>query len=395
MNLLLTMTRFGLGGTESYSVTVAEQLERLGYPTRLHAGSATDAGRELAAARGLRLTTGDPAALPDLDEIDGAIAQDAVSGYLMAERRGDLPQVFVIHGFAAFESPPAALRPPPPIVALNDRIRRRAELLAGSAEVVRLRQPIDLERFRPRSPCRPTARRLLLLGNYIDDGHLQALEAVCADLGLELVRAGTQTAGTVVPELAIADADIVVGYGRSALEALAMGRATYVWGHGGGDGWITPESYPRLEADGFSGGATEEIFDRERLRADLSAYRPELGESGFDLVRAHHSASKHAEALLRLLGAAEPPRPDDSTQALALLVRSQTRWMERAYGAESHATALKGHLERVQAAEAREADLRRAVERELQTVLQSRAWRLTAPLRRLRTALRRPSDGDR
>jgi hypothetical protein len=389
MRILITMARFGLGGTESYSVTVAEQLERLGHPTRLHAGSATDGGRELAAARGLRLTTGEPAAIPDLDEIDGAIAQDAVSGYLLAERRDDLPQVFVIHGVAGFEHPPSALRPPPPIVAMNDRIRGRAELLAGGAEVVRLRQPIDVERFRPRSSCRPTARRLLLLGNYVDDGHLRLLGEVCADLGLELVRASTQVAGTVAPELAIADADIVVGYGRSALEGLAMGRATYVWGHAGGDGWITPGSYPRLEADGFSGAATDEIVDRERLRADLAAYSPELGEVGFDLVRTHHSAAKHSESLLRLLGAAEPPRPDDSAQALALLVRSETRWMERAYGAEAHSRTLNEHVENLQAWGSEEAARRETVERELQNLLRSPSWRLTAPLRRLLAALRR------
>jgi hypothetical protein len=389
MQILISMARFGLGGTESYSVTVAEQLERLGHPTRLHAGSATDAGRELAAACGLRLTTGEPAAIPDLDQVDGAIAQDAVSGYLLAERRDDLPQLFVIHGFAGFEHPPTALQPAPPIVALNDRILDRAKLLAGAAEVARLRQPIDVQRFRPRSPGRPQARRLLLLGNYIDDGHLQVIESVCADLDLELVRASTQVGGTMAPELAIADADIVVGYGRSALEGLAMGRATYVWGHAGGDGWVTPESYPRLEADGFSGAATGEVIDREQLRADLSAYTPELGASGFDLVRTHHSAAKHAEVLLRLLGAAEPPRSDASVQALALLVRSETRWMERAYGAESHATGLSGHLERVQAAAANETARREAVEADLQALLRSRAWRITGPLRRLGAALRR------
>ena len=83
----------------------------------------------------------------------------------------------------------------------------------------------------------------------------------------------------------MADADIVVGYGRSVLEAMALGRAAYVWDIAGGDGWVTPETYPTLEADGFSGAATDPIIDADRMRADFASYGPELGAFGFDLVR--------------------------------------------------------------------------------------------------------------
>ena len=31
----------------------------------------------------------------------------------------------------------------------------------------------------------------------------------------------------------------------------------YVWDTRGGDGWVTPETYPALEADGFTGAATD------------------------------------------------------------------------------------------------------------------------------------------
>jgi hypothetical protein len=82
---------------------------------------------------------------------------------------------------------------------------------------------------------------------------------------------------------------LVVGLGRAGLaaaRALAGSAA---------DG----ANYPALEADGFSGAATGDVVDAERMRADFAAYRPELGTLGFDLVRNHHSASKHAEALLR------------------------------------------------------------------------------------------------
>ena len=153
MRILITLSQALLGGTETYSATVAEQLERLGHPTTLHAASASDAGRELAVARGLRLSVGDAAAALAAGEPDAVIAQDAASAYALAALRPDLRQLFVIHGLAAFEQPPRALRPVPKVVVLNDRIRARAAALACRPEIARLRQPIDLESFGPAAPA--------------------------------------------------------------------------------------------------------------------------------------------------------------------------------------------------------------------------------------------------
>lgn len=397
MRVLITFSHLLLGGTETYSVTVAEQLERLGHSTTLHAGTAIDAGRDLVASRGLSLRVGDPTLLSDLDDVDCAIVQDAASAYALAAHRDDLPQAFVVHGLAGFEHPAGALRPAPPVIALNDRIAARAAALGPRPEVVRLRQPIDIERFRPRGPSRPRARRALFLGNYLDPGHLQLLKRACAELDLELVRVGAEGRQLGTPQDVISDSDIVVGYGRSALEGMAMGRATYVWGHAGGDGWVTPETYPALEADGFSGAATGAVVDADRLRSDLAAYRPELGTLGFDLVRTHHSAAKHAEALVGLLEAAEPPRSGDALEALALLVRAETRWMDRAGGFEYQCRRLGEELEAARADNAAEAARRLAAEEMVGSILGSRSWRLTAPLRwlgsRLRGRARRNLDG--
>lgn len=401
MRVLIVQSRFLLGGSETYAVTVAEQLEQLGHPVEIFAGEASDKGRELAGSRGLRLVTGDLSTLADRDDFDAAIAQDAAGAYALAAR-DSLPQIFVIHGRAAFEHPPEALRPAPRVVVLNDRIGNRAAALAGRPEVIRLRQPIDIDRFRPRGPARERAQQVLVFSNYIEQDRLAMLQAACDDLGLELTSMGTRSTTSVTPQERIAEADIVVGYGRSVLEGMVMGRAAYVWERSGGDGWVTPDSYAAIEADGFSGGATDAIIDTDRLRRDLAAYSPELGTLARDLARKHHSAATHTEALVQLLGRAEAPAPDPLHETLGTLVRAQARAADdanqfefqlRVKAEETEALRaevgeLRSALEHSKAATEAERQARLAAEEHLRNVQGSISWRLTRPLRRLTEALR-------
>ncbi|HET7591311.1 MAG TPA: hypothetical protein VFK14_14155 [Solirubrobacterales bacterium] len=404
MRILISQSRFLLGGSETYSVTVAERLEQLGHPVEIFATEASEKGRELVASRGLTLTTGDPATLVDRDDFDAVIAQDPASAYAIASRR-ELPQLFVIHGFAFFEHPPQALRPHPPVIVLNDRVGRHAAALASKPEVVRLRQPIDLQRFKPRGPSRPRARRVLVFSNYLEPDRMAMLQQACDDLGLELTSMGAGANSSVVPEDAIADADIVVGYGRSILEGMVMGKAAYVYDRAGGDGWVTPESYPALESDGFSGGATDLLVDAERLRADFAAYRPELGTLGYDLVRAHHSAGPHTEALVELLERTPVPAADPVQATLGTLVRAQVRAADDAARLEYQLRVRGGEAERLRvkiagleplepalaaANEHLEFERKRRAELEaqLQAAFDSISWRLTAPLRAFTRRLR-------
>src|SRR5262249_30740263 len=146
MHVLISHARFLLGGTETYSVTVGEQLERLGHTVTIHASEASREGGELAASRGLRLAVGD-SELPG--EGDAALVQDAGRSYDLASRRPGLRQVFAIHGLSGNEHPPSRLSPAPPVVVFNDRTGRHASAIASGPTVVRLHQPVDFERFRP------------------------------------------------------------------------------------------------------------------------------------------------------------------------------------------------------------------------------------------------------
>jgi hypothetical protein len=107
---------------------------------------------------------------------------------------------------------------------------------------------------------------------------------------------------------------------------MSCGRAAYVLDVGGGDGWVTEERYPAMEADNFGGQATDWSLDRDRLIADLADYRPSMGQVNRDLVLAHHDALAHASELVELFRRVGPRREEPASgplRELARLVRLQ------------------------------------------------------------------------
>ncbi|MDP9376566.1 MAG: hypothetical protein M3P40_03150 [Actinomycetota bacterium] len=329
MRLILGTHHFSsLGGSETYLLTIAEQLERLGHDVVIFASEVGEMA-DLAAARGIRVTAA-LAALPE--ECDGVLSQDAVSALVLAERYPHQPLVFVVHGAGReLMVPPQLPGVVSAAVVMNDRVRERVEAMAAGHEVMRLRQPIDSDRFTTRVPIREQPRRLLLLGNNLRGLRKEMILSVCEELGLECLQVGRHGQARADPEIAINGADIVMGYGRSVLEGMACGRAAYVFDHLGGDGWVTRERYPVLEADGFGGRVDNDVIDTERLRRDLRCYEPEMGLANRDLVVHEHDANRHAQAIANAFERLAPRSPLMAPLAeMARLVRLQWQSDSRA-----------------------------------------------------------------
>jgi len=172
-----------------------------------------------------------------------------------------------------------------------------------------------------------------LLGNYLRGERrafvLQALTAA----GIEAVQVGRHGVARPDPELAIADVDLVIGYGRSVVEGMAGGRAAYVLDYAGGDGWVTPDSWAMHEAGAFAGRSTDRIVDFQLLSEDLDRYDATMGIANRDLAVVHHGARQHAKSLVEILrevGASDAyPAPIDEMERLVRLAwRSDSRGRE-------------------------------------------------------------------
>jgi hypothetical protein len=338
----------GMGGSESYLVTVAEHLQRLGHGVTVYgveAGALVDRIRD----RGLRVAAAE-SELPN--RIDAILAQDGIASLQLAERYETAPQLWVAHSEVHdFQLPVQLPDIVQRVVVMNERTADRVRSMATGHEVIRLRQPIDTERFTPRGPAPRRAEKVLLLGNYLEGERRDMLLAACEANGLRVEQFGAHVGSSAAPEVAIADADVVIGRGRVILEAMASGKAAYVYDYSGADGWVTPERYPAMESDGFDGRAFPDVPEADRVRRDLGEYRPGMGQANRDLAAMHHDARHHAQALSRIFAELAPRagRDGDQLREMSRLVRSQWQTEGRAMNLARENATLRTERDRLQA----------------------------------------------
>jgi hypothetical protein len=97
-------------------------------------------------------------------------------------------------------------------------------------------------------------------------------------------------------------AELVVGQGRTVIEAVASGTAAAVCGNGGYYGLLTPETLPRLAASNLTGRGMEAhgslAVDLARLQAE-----PQLSAAVLPAAYARYDASQGAQAIIAALQA--------------------------------------------------------------------------------------------
>jgi hypothetical protein len=93
VEIVVSTYHLGLGGTESYTLTVAEQLQRLGHDVTVfyvELGPGVDIGRQF----GLELRNRED----DLPvTCDVVFAQESITSYQLADRYPTTPQAFAVH----------------------------------------------------------------------------------------------------------------------------------------------------------------------------------------------------------------------------------------------------------------------------------------------------------
>jgi hypothetical protein len=169
-----------------------------------------------------------------------------------------------------------------------------------------LPQFVDLDRFQARSPLPPKASRAAILCNYtIENEHLAAARAACANAGLTLDVFGRGVGRPCAePEKVLRDYDIVFAKGRAALEALAIGTAVIVYWWRRLGPMVTMEQFERLQRLNFgvrsmSTRLPPEEFGRQIEQA-LYSYNPTDAAAVSQKVRASCGRDEVVEQCLEL-----------------------------------------------------------------------------------------------
>jgi hypothetical protein len=381
------------GGAEVHLLTLGEQLRRLGHEATIYAvelGPYADYVRQ----HGFDVA-GELGELPS--ECDVVLAQDTIVSHDLMARYPQALQTFrICSDLYDFAQPPQLPGATDLVLVLSDRYARLAQACAVQAPLQRLRVPIDTNRVVPIGSIRARPKRAVVLGNY--GSRRELVRETWSRLGIEVTEIGGAKQRYDL-SAALAGVDIVVAKSRAALDAMACGRAVYIYDFIGGDGWVTPDNYAALEADNFAGHGTSRVIDGAALERDLADYDPAMGAVNRDLVVQHHDARQHTLALLAAIEAHHPSRrPDVSSAEISRLTALQWSWertareLQVALGeAHAHNALLQDHVSALQT-EADSAQRRTSeLQAQLETIRSTRAWRLTTRYWRLKQRVADPA----
>ncbi|MDB5079370.1 MAG: hypothetical protein JWP00_1294 [Chloroflexi bacterium] len=317
--LFTNNTLDNLAGSELYIYDLAREYKRRGLQVTcftLKPGKISERLEKV----GIR-TTGDLSSVTDVDLIH---AHHRLEFKLAAAY---FPQVPLVHASLGpnhpYERPTGGKAIITCNIAISQLIKRilieHEGICPGKIEVVP--NFVNLERFSATRRIEKKPKRVLLLSNYFKEE--EAVRKACeAAGGLELTWIGAASTPVWEVEKYIEQADIIVGKGQSALQAMAMGRAVVVFGPIYSDGLVTAENFEAMAACNFNGMSAmlEQDVPPQKmgvveLAAEFNKFDRDSAEALRDRVRAEFNVGRVAGKLLAIYEQAA--------------VRFKTEWQEQ------------------------------------------------------------------
>jgi len=168
---------------------------------------------------------------------------------------------------------------------------------------------INCERFNIQKPINDKLKTILSLCQ--SDKANKTLDNICSKLGVELIYLNKHSNPEWNVEDKINKADLVIGLGRSAYEAMACGRPVIIYDNRSyfrqcGDGYIKNENIDYSLNNNCSGRASKKVFSEIDLINEIKKYNPKDGASmreialnKFNIKKQAASYLKHSELILK------------------------------------------------------------------------------------------------
>lgn len=251
------------GGSETWAYTVAHELLRRGHEVVVFT---LDLG-----------AFAEHFECPVVTEVTGAFDLALVShnSCMEAAKQVAARTILTSHGvYPDLEQPvPGADR----YVAVSEEVLEHLQYLGFEASLIA--NPVDCDRFSPAEPIRSEIGTVLSLCQGAEAERLIA--DLCAMDGFELLTLGEGPRVFDVEKL-MGQADLVVGLGRTVMEAMASGRAALVLDSRSYtpyrmDGIVLPDTADEMLRCNFSGRRFQLSPTPEMVAAEIESYSADMG----------------------------------------------------------------------------------------------------------------------
>jgi|GEM_PF-343243 len=266
--LLATNHLHTLGGTETFTFALAEQLVELGYTVDLFSFNYGEASERI--KHKVKI-------INNLDELadfyhiaivshNTCIEKIPFNAYITAQ---------ICHGTTA------ELEQPSPLadiyISISEEVHTHLVSLGYASKVIR--NGIDCRRFFPENPVNDRLTKVLSLCQSAEAN--TKLKKACETLNINFSYLNKHTNSVWETEKYINEADLVVSLGRGAYEAMASGRSVLVYDERvytkGGDGILTRQNINELIRYNLSGRFTKKQYTVSDLISELEKYDKNQG----------------------------------------------------------------------------------------------------------------------
>jgi hypothetical protein len=162
---------------------------------------------------------------------------------------------------------------------------------------------VDLDIFRPKKSLNKTPKKVLSLCQSEEANTVIAEICNSHDIGFKAINKHANPKFDITDE--INAADLVIGIGRSAYDAMACGRPCILFDkrtYNGsfGDGYLFPHNFRKFATYNCSGRYSKRSFTRRELESEMFKYNPIHGMELSAIAKAELDLRKVTKELLRI-----------------------------------------------------------------------------------------------
>ena len=301
------------------------------------------------------------------------------------------PAIAYCHGIVPWEETPVKFPRILRYIAVDNACRDR--LLDNGISPNRIKvllNFVDLKRFRPRPPLPPRPTKALVFSNNAcEANYLGTLREACRQAGLDFAALG-RNAGISHPhpEEVLPQYDLIFAKGRAAIEALAVGAAVITCDIAGLGNLVTTTNFHSFRELNFGIKTLKRPIHPEAILKEIEQYNPDDAQEISKRIRLIANSEDAIDQLLMIYQEViqEYSQMTPAWAAEEKAAAAYLRWLspyvkgqEQLYS-QIHAQIYAQFQAQFQAQMALWED-------EKKSLLNSRSWRITRPLRQMQRML--------